>query len=93
MGGGREGFGGEGRLSAGSVGQAAERVPDFQHVVGAAHGAEPARINRGQRAANKLPAVESRTSTPVPSTKVSDEKATSFLRPSVTVLAPHSMSA
>jgi hypothetical protein len=40
-----------------------------------------------------LPAVELRTSTPVPSTKVSDEKATSFMRPSVTVLAPHSMSA
>ena len=34
-----------------------------------------------------------RTSSPVPSTKVSEEKPTSFMRPSVTVVAPHSMSA
>ena len=45
------------------------------------------------RSISELPVVELRTSTPVPSTKVSDEKSTSFMRPSVTVVAPHSMSA
>jgi len=33
-----------------------------------------------------------RTSSPVPSTNTSDEKSTSFMRESVTVVAPHSMS-
>jgi hypothetical protein len=45
------------------------------------------------RSISELPAVELRTSSPVPSTKVSVENPTSFMRPSVTVVAPHSMSA
>ncbi len=45
------------------------------------------------RSITELPGVAARISSPVPSTKVSDEKATSFMRPMVTVVAPHSMSA
>ena len=44
-------------------------------------------------AISELPSVEERISTPVPSTKVSEEKPTSFMRDKVTLVAPHSMSA
>jgi hypothetical protein len=45
------------------------------------------------RSISDVPGVDARTRRPVPSRNVSVEKATSFMRPSVTVLAPHSMSA